>query len=1517
MARRVNKKFLIILTCIVVGGGVALLAAGKLLFRHTPQEFVDAGDKYMQQHDYELAIRNYLQAHSMRPSDPAILIKVGDAFELRSVEEPAYSGKDRAAWNQALEAQTDYVPALERLFAVYKDDAQASSRPEVFDRVRDIGRRLSAAKPDDISVKAYVASIPVRRLAAGIAVSDEEVDGAVKQLQELRAQDAALADPPFWIAQAKLLRAADRQQAGYSNESRKLRDEAIALFDVAQKDQAQNAELHLRAYQVFTALARTATTADERTAMAQRAQHEIDLARQVVKNDDPNFIDICLTIAQQAASKGDVDAAEKVLRQLVKDRPDDQSPRLALAKLIGAQPAKRAEAIALLSEPVKPAERAYKTQQYELVTLVEQTNLRLDDYTTLKDDASRKAAAAAIDSNLKKLDNSIPNSSESLRLHGRWSLVQGNVTDAIQQLNRAVNTLAQNNQPKNYDLMYLLARAYMAGNQTGQAKTLLNEIVTRFPTVVPARLMLAQLLARENAIPQLQEQVSALEQLDPGSDELQRLQLALYRSTNQSDKARALYNQMPESSDAQYRAKAQVAVALANYADAIRLLELVHQKSPADVNVTQALAQVYITANQKDKAVALVDAALKAAPDSVNLVLLQKSLANATPQELIEQIPDEFTREMRWYELAAAQNQADKALEHLKKAQVIKPEDTQVLAALFQYYVQTRDWKTAEQFVDQLTKIDADHAQGATYRFRLAMAQGKIDDATRIARDLTSSMGEFSQSWQLLGQALAASGHFDEAASRYAMAIEKQSENLEAYRGIIQCYYALGDANSARRYIEQGRRVFPRDASLHELQIQYDLNYGNPEQAVAEREAQQKANADNAQAWLNLGQAYLRAAQARANQRDSAGAQTWINKAQALFKQAADKWPDEPNFYAMQAEIALTTGQFQQGLDALNTLAARDNWKDRFEPQQMLGEYYARSGKIAEAENAYRQALRLSGNAVEVELKLSSLLSQAGKVDEALKVLDTHADDGRVLTQRIAILMGSRQFSEAEKLINSSLEKDPNNPDLLKNLAAIYLSTNRKDLASERLKTVLASHPDDAVALRFTAMIHLMDDQPDQAIAILIQLRQTHPNDVDVRYQLARAYRVKSQLDSATRELEAALKVQPLNKTIRSELVEVDSQLKRWSDVERLLTEAQAMPVYAGDADWPHAEAMMWVNRGDWNKAAASIQKAIKLQPQNMQLVEQYLNILVAAKAYQPVLDETAGLVQGGKAPWWVYQLRGVAYYRMDNKTQAVQEFEKALNSSQTDAHQNVSTRVAQLIAREMGVDETLTLLKDRIDKESGWKLFAVYLYQSAGRNDEALKLLEPLAAQFDQLPADQQDGVLRYSGLVYGASNAQTSLGKAEDAYTKLLKKYPNDLTALNNIACLLVDKLNQSQRALAYSEQAYKLTQQSGQVQPLILDTYGWCLIQTGQVDQGIGLLQQALDQQSFADGHYHLAVGYLKQKNAAEAQRHLTIASGLIEQAEKNSQPVDPQLKQRVQEAAAQADSMLKDKGQASAG
>ena len=1526
MARRVNTRFLVILTVVVLGAGVSALLAKKYIFRQSPDKYISLAEKYAEGGDYENATKNMGQAIALRPNDPELYVKLGDILQSRSMVEPAYAGKEVAAWNRALEIDPRYEPALSRLFAVYKEDAQLSQRPEAFTRAHDIAVRLAAVRRNDYATEAYSHSTSIHSALAGIATADGQIDEDVAALTELMAKDPANAEIPFWISKAKLLRSQNRMRDGYMTEAQKLLDETAAIWETVLKDQENNAAMHLRAGQVFESLSQLDTVTDanrkqylNREKYAQRSHSEILKARELSKPQDELYVDVQLAAAG-AAAQTDPAQAEKIIRELLAEKPDDQQARLAFARLVSRDPAKRQEAIDILSKPVKPSgNRVYLTRQYQIITQITLSNLQMDAYSSTTDAAVREALIKQIKEGCDKVHDWIGDSPEYFKLAGRFSFLQGRAVEAVQMLNRAMNLLAQSGRPKDYDLMFLLARAYITAQQTGEAKTLLTDIVQRFDGSVGARLLLVELLLRENNFADAETHLAILEKQAPDSPDVARLRVALLKGSHQDAGAKERYARMPEATEAEKRSKLQVALGLSDFDEAARLLEAILVEKPNDAEAVQMLARVYVSMNQKDKAKQVLEAAVGRDPSNQALAAMLRAIQNESPEAMIQAIPDEFSRELALFDLAVRKGDSEGAFAHLQKAEKIKPDSPRVMELMFQYHLSQKKWDQASIYLDKLAKANADQANGAIYRIRFAMARGKYEEAVALSRDLTQKMGEFAQSWLLLGQALQASRKFDEAITRYATALDKQSENADAMRGLIQCYYALQRSDDARRMIEQARRTLPNDAGFLEMEIEYNLNYGDIAKGVAAREAQLKANPDDPRNWQNAAGANVRLATTLLQKNDEKGAAAALVRARTVAQEAGKKWPDDGRFYAIRAEIALTGQNLAEGEQALKEMLARDAWKDKPHPYIMLGEFYARFGKIDESEKALRQAMVLSNNSVEVEIKLASLLSQVGRVDDALTLLQTNADDPSIISQRIQILMAANRLSEAEKTIEAALAKQPDSPELIKALAAVYINTGRLQQAMERINQVLAKDPDDSVALRNQGLIFLRQGNTEAAVKSLAQARDLNPADVEARYFLGEAYRQRNQLSEAVRELSAALTTAPLNKIIRMKLIELQSNAGSWGEVERLIREARQMAAYQNDPDWPRAEAIMWSTRGQYEKALAALDDAQKMAPNSLALAQMHFDILLQARQYDRLLQETAQLLKSqDKQAWWIHSLRGVANARKGDKEAALAEFDHAMSSAEAQSNPNIALNIANQIAREIGVPETLARIKDRIQKENRWRMFAAYLYQAQNDSANAVKMADWVMSEYDKLSPQEQDVALRLAGTVYLTAQPKPLVDKAQDAYARLLKKYPDDIGSLNNMACLLAESVSppRPEQALTYSQQAYKIMEQRGIMMPLVLDTHGWVLTLCGRLDEGISYLRQALEKEQFVEGYYHLGEAYLRKQYPEEAQKQLASAQDLIDKADKANNPVDANLKRRVVQATQRAADMLRAKGQAQA-
>jgi predicted Zn-dependent protease len=91
----------------------------------------------------------------------------------------------------------------------------------------------------------------------------------------------------------------------------------------------------------------------------------------------------------------------------------------------------------------------------------------------------------------------------------------------------------------------------------------------------------------------------------------------------------------------------------------------------------------------------------------------------------------------------------------------------------------------------------------------------------------------------------------------------------------------------------------------------------------------------------------------------------------------------------------------------------------------------------------------------------------------------------------------------------------------------------------------------------------------------------------------------------------------------------------------------------------------------------------------------------------------------------------------------------------------------------------------------------------------------------------------------------------KAQVEYERILRDKPNTVIALNNLAIIYGQR--NDPRALPMAKKAYGITPKA----PVVADTYGWLLAQSGAVKEALPLLQAAVrDSPALPEMRYHLA-------------------------------------------------------------
>src|SRR5690606_39147232 len=131
------------------------------------------------------------------------------------------------------------------------------------------------------------------------------------------------------------------------------------------------------------------------------------------------------------------------------------------------------------------------------------------------------------------------------------------------------------------------------------------------------------------------------------------------------------------------------------------------------------------------------------------------------------------------------------------------------------------------------------------------------------------------------------------------------------------------------------------------------------------------------------------------------------------------------------------------------------------------------------------------------------------------------------------------------------------------------------------------------------------------------------------------------------------------------------------------------------------------------------------------------------------VLSESERLVKGEKPAWWAYHARALARKGRGDKTEALAEYERALATDDAVQNPGITAQLIQSLGREIGTDEAIRRMGDRVKTDPTWKLLAVQLYHNASDYPAAIALLEELDAARDSLNPAQKRQFLQLAGVI------------------------------------------------------------------------------------------------------------------------------------------------------------------------
>ncbi|MBT5049590.1 MAG: PEP-CTERM system TPR-repeat protein PrsT [Rhodospirillaceae bacterium] len=802
------------------------------------------------------------------------------------------------------------------------------------------------------------------------------------------------------------------------------------------------------------------------------------------------------------------------------------------------------------------------------------------------------------------------------------------------------------------------------------------------------------------------------------------------------------------------------------------------------------------------------------------------------------------------------QGRYKKALEALSVAGQDQTTAAQVAAIQGDAHLALLDFKAAEESYLKATKIRANNAEGLVGLARVKIATDDLVGATRYIKWALDAQPNDARAWFTRGEIARLQRKFDEALTHYSRAVELAPAFARAILARGGILIDQGHHEQAEPDILEVRRLQrrnPRAAYLHSIiQVQR-----------GETKAAQNTLIDAEQILKTYPQSYI---VSDPPTQLLAGVVSYFRRDfSSAYRHLAGylkRFPNHLGARKLLASLALQRGDSAHAIFLLKNIVLhvpRD-----VEVLTMLGDALMRAKRYREATEFLEKAAAAAGPGSSALSKLVMVQLLAGRDAQAIKMLKSEmkrdADAVRAAMMLCATQLRRGDFKAALETANSVIENQPENA-VAHNLAGgAHAGLQKIGEARESFRAAIEAAPHYQQAIGNLAKLEARLGNLDEAAELYASILEQHPKSGAAMLALAGIDIRRNEIDDALRWLEkaradsthrhvAALRLVQIyileNRNDKALSVARELTLRKPGNLEYLLMLGRArlanrqldkavetfkdLALRAANGKSPAwlRRAAIWQARArDRDGARASLRKALEFDPKFILAHLELFKFEMASGNFDAALMRVKKIatLEPGKVTSAV--LQGDVFMRMRKFDAALRTYEVALSKR---ALPSLARRVyhARRALGRSGFVFAERWASRRPDDAGAQRLLA-RAYADAGRNADALGI------------------------------------------YEAQLKGAPGSTSLLNNIA-LLYQKMSDP-RALDYAKRAYDAAPE----QAAVIDTYGWILAQTGELDRGLKLLRNAALRAPHApEIHYHLAVTFNQLGNKEEARRELRAA------------------------------------------
>lgn len=587
------------------------------------------------------------------------------------------------------------------------------------------------------------------------------------------------------------------------------------------------------------------------------------------------------------------------------------------------------------------------------------------------------------------------------------------------------------------------------------------------------------------------------------------------------------------------------------------------------------------------------------------------------------------------------------------------------------------------------------------------------------------------------------------------------------------------------------------------------------------------------------------------------------------FELATRAKPDQPDLSLAYFQALIAN---QQAPEAEKMgLAVIDKNKTFGPMYDALYIYYMQTKRVPEGERILQRKVDNNPQRGDYMVELGAhylFTKQNDQVDGVIRRLadEKQFPEGHLLAGDF-LYFRARDFDRARAQYEAGEKAFPRDKVVYqKRLVELLTTTGRNQDANQLLATILKETPNDsdAVAMRAALMLVTGDlKQIGQAVNDLQSLVAKTPDNHLLRFNLARAYVAKNDMEQARLQLEAAIKIRPDFILARDMLARI--YLNK-GDYAKALKEAEgAIALNQNDlpARLSRSSALMGI--GDSQKARQELESVLAIAPNNPDARYQAGYLAWSEKDYKRARQVFDDLYKSN--PKDSRGLIGLietmaSENRMADAIKLLQD-----SVAREPERRDYRMALANLYVRDQRYDDAVKLLQELLKTEPKSADLLLRLAETQRRKGDVNAAIETFRLASQAAPADARP--LLQLGLLMDGTGRRD---QAKPIYEQILKIQPDHPIALNNLAFIKAEEGQDLDEALTMAQRARQGLPNS----PDVMDTLGWIYLKKNLSDDAIRTFKELLaTDPNRAAYHYHYGMALLQKGDKPSAKRELETA------------------------------------------